>query len=61
MRYILELLVQVVWDTIVGYFLVAGNKPLVYILYVLFSTFISHLMTPTKYNWTVLISIIPFL
>ena len=60
MWYILELLVQAVWATIVGHFLIAGDVPLVYILYALFTTLLGRPMIPTEYKWTVLMPTAPF-
>lgn len=43
-----------------GHFLIAGDVFIVYILYTLFSTFLSRPMISTEYKWTVLILSVPF-
>jgi len=57
---IIELLVQPMWATIVGYFLIPGDVPLVYILYDLFTTLLGRPMIPIEYEWTILMPIVPF-
>ena len=57
---VLELLVQAVWATVVGYFLITSDMPLVYILYALFTTLLSRPMIPTEYKWTILMPTAPF-
>ena len=45
---------QAVWATVVGHFLIAGDVPLVYILYAFFTSLLGWPMISTEYKWTIL-------
>lgn len=53
-EYCRTIIVQVVWATIMGYFMITGDVPLVYNLYAFFTALIGRPMIPSEYKWTVL-------
>lgn len=44
------MLVETVWATIMGYFLVAGDVPVLFILYALFFSLLNRPIIPTEYK-----------